>query len=230
MADPIVVFDLDGTLVDTAADLVTSLNHTIAARKLAPVGLEDITFLVGHGARAMIERAFILRGATLAPDELPGLLDRFIAHYAAHMPGESRPYPGVVAALERLSAAGFALAVCTNKLESLALPLIERLDLARHFRAISGGDSFSVRKPDPRHITETILRAGGALDRALMVGDSVNDILAARNAGLPSIAVPFGYSDQPVASLGADLVIDGYDSLTADLVTRLIETKKARIA
>lgn len=229
MHRPIIVFDLDGTLIDTAADLVASLNHTIALRGLDPVGYDDLTFLVGHGARAMIERAFKLRGAALPDDEQQPLLERFIDHYSAHMPGESRPYPGLVEALVRLSDSGHDLAVCTNKLEGLARPLLDKLGLTHHFSAIAGGDTFTARKPDPRHLLETIALAGGTPDRALMVGDSINDILAARNAGIPSLAVPFGYSDQPVESLGADALITHFDQLTPELVARLLEKTKARI-
>lgn len=222
MKAPTIVFDLDGTLVDTAPDLVASLNHTIAAAGLAPVGYEDLTHLVGQGARAMIARAFALRGAALPETDLEPLLDRFISHYMAEMPGKSLPYPGLVPALGRLDAAGFTLAVCTNKTERLAVPLIEKLGLKHHFTAIAGGDTFAVRKPDPGHLTATIEKAGGDPARAVMIGDSINDILAARNAGIPSIVVPFGYSDRPVEDLGASHQISHFDELTADLILELI--------
>ncbi|MBO3760694.1 HAD-IA family hydrolase [Ciceribacter sp. L1K22] len=217
-----IVFDLDGTLVDTAPDLMHSLNHTIAAVGLAPVGYEDITHLVGQGAKVMIERAFRLREAPLADSELPALLDRFIDHYSAHMPGESLPFPGVVDALDRLTAAGYRLAVCTNKMERLAVPLIANLGLGDRFAAIAGGDTFPTRKPDGAHIVSTVEKAGGDPRRAIMVGDSVNDILAAQNARMPSIAVPFGYSDVPVDTLGADRIISHFDQLTSELVEALL--------
>jgi phosphoglycolate phosphatase len=216
-----IVFDLDGTLIDTAPDLVESLNHTIAARDLPSVGYEDLTHLVGQGARVMIQRAFALRSAPLADDEIPALLDRFIDHYEAGMPGKSLPYPGLVDALDRLRAAGFRMAVCTNKMERLALPLIDRLDLTGYFEAIAGGDTFAFRKPDPAHILATVDRAGGTPDKVLMIGDSINDILAARNGNIPSIAVPFGYSDVPVEDLGASHVIGHFDELTVELVEQL---------
>lgn len=216
-----IVFDLDGTLIDTAPDLVESLNHTIAARDLAPVSYEDLTHLVGQGARVMIQRAFALRGAPLAEDEIPALLDRFVAHYEAGMPGKSKPYPGLIEALDRLKAAGYTMAVCTNKMERLAIPLLERLDLTRYFSAIAGGDTFAFRKPDPAHILATAERAGGSADKILMIGDSINDILAARNGNIPSIAVPFGYSDAPVETLGASHVIGHFDELTVALVATL---------
>ena len=216
-----IVFDLDGTLIDTAPDLVESLNHTIAARDLTPVSYEDLTHLVGQGARVMIQRAFALRGAPLAEDEIPALLDRFIAHYEAGMPGKSKPYPGLVEALDRLKAAGYKMAVCTNKMERLAIPLLERLDLTRYFSAIAGGDTFAFRKPDPAHILATAELAVGRAGKILMIGDSVNDILAARNGDIPSIAVPFGYSDVPVETLGASHVIGHFDELTVALVETL---------
>lgn len=217
-----IVFDLDGTLIDTAPDLVESLNHTIAARDLAPVGYEDLTHLVGQGARVMIQRAFALRNTPLAEDDIPALLDRFIDHYQAGMPGKSRAYPGLIEALDRLKAAGYRLAVCTNKMERLAIPLIDRLELASYFATVAGGDTFAFRKPDPAHILATVERAGGKSDKVLMIGDSINDILAARNGSIPSIAVPFGYSDVPVETLGASHIISHFDELTVELVERLL--------
>lgn len=217
-----IVFDLDGTLIDTAPDLVESLNHTIAARDLEPVSYEDLTHLVGQGARVMIQRAFALRGAPLNEDEIPALLDRFIDHYEAGMPGKSRPYPGLLDALNRLKAAGYILAVCTNKMERLAVSLLNRLKLTDYFAAIAGGDTFAFRKPDPAHILATVERAGGTSHKVLMIGDSINDILAARNGGIPSIAVPFGYSDVAVEELGASHIIRHFDELSVELVERLL--------
>lgn len=222
MIAPLVVFDLDGTLVDTAPDLVASLNHTIAAHGLEPVGYGDLTHLVGHGARAMIERAFRLRGHPLDESELPPMLDRFIAHYLAGMPGKSRPYPGLVASLDRLLDAGMLLAVCTNKMEGLARPLIEGLGLTGYFAAITGGDTFAVRKPDAAHLLGTVERAGGTAARTIMVGDSLNDFKVAANAGVPSIGVPFGYSDVPIETLGPTTIVAHFDELTPDLVRSLL--------
>ncbi|MBB4569781.1 HAD family hydrolase [Rhizobium leucaenae] len=222
MKSPLVVFDLDGTLIDTAPDLIASLNHTIASLDLAPVNYENLTHLVGHGAQAMIERACRLRGHPLESGDLPPLLQRFIAFYTDTMPGDSKPFPGILNAMDALKAAGFGLAVCTNKLEKLAVTLIERLNLTHYFDVITGGDTFTVRKPDAQHLIGTIERAGGTLSRTVMVGDSANDILVAHNAGVPSIAVPFGYSDVGVETLGPSRVIAHYDELTPDLVRGLL--------
>ncbi|MDE1993115.1 MAG: phosphoglycolate phosphatase [Rhizobiaceae bacterium] len=222
MKSPLVVFDLDGTLLDTHADLIHSLNHTIAALDLEPVTYDNLTHLVGHGAQVMIERACKLRGYTLRQDELPPLLQRFIAHYTETMPGLTQPYPGLIAAMDTLKAQGYKLAVCTNKMELLARTLLDRLNLTHYFEAITGGDTFTVRKPNAEHLIGTVERAGGDLGQTIMVGDSANDILVARNAGVPSIAVPFGYSDVGVETLGPSRVITHYDELTPDLVRGLL--------
>lgn len=219
---PTVVFDLDGTLVDTAPDLMAGLNHVLAIEGIAPVHYDDMTFLVGQGARAMIDRGLKLRGRPLPESRIGELLDIFIGHYLDGMPGESLPYAGVVNALETLKAEGFRLAVCTNKLERLALPLLKGLKLDAYFDAIAGGDTFPVRKPDAAHILKTIERAGGNGGASVMVGDSVNDILAAQNAGIPAIAVPFGYSDVPVETLNPTRIIGHFDELTPHLVRSLL--------
>ncbi|MFB9952614.1 HAD family hydrolase [Rhizobium puerariae] len=232
MTTPLVIFDLDGTLIDTAPDLIDSLNHTIAAAGLAPVTFEDLTYLVGQGVRVMIHRAFELRKVPLDEPTAERLFDRYIEHYRAHMPGRSRPYDGVVECLDRLETAGMRLAICTNKIGQLAIPLLEKLGLADRFATITCGDTFAVRKPDARHILGTVDRAGCDPTRSLMIGDSVNDILAAQNARVPSVAVTFGYSDVSVDTLNPDHVISGYDQLTVELVQSLIglDAKQAATA
>ncbi|MFN7023542.1 MAG: HAD family hydrolase [Pseudorhizobium sp.] len=226
MTAPLVIFDLDGTLIDTAPDLIASLNYTIAAADLAPVTFDDLTHLVGQGARVMIRRAFELRGHEIGEPEVEPLLHRFLYHYKREMPGASQPYSGLDEALDRLSEAGFNAAVCTNKLEELALPLLEKLGLSNRFPVVTGGDTFAFRKPDARHILGTIERAGSDPAKSLMIGDSINDILAARNAAIPSIAVTFGYSDVPVVDLQPDHVIEDFSQLTAELVEHLISLRK----
>ena len=227
---PLVVFDLDGTLLDTHADLVESLNHTIAILGLEPVSYDDLTHLVGQAARVMIERACRLRRHPLEGEALPALVERFVAHYAAGMPGHTQPYPGLVAAMDKLKSKGYRLAVCTNKMEKLALGLLEKLDLTGYFDAVTGGDTFEYRKPDARHLTGTIARAGSDISRTVMIGDSVNDIAVARNAAVPSIAVPFGYSDVPVGALGSDHIITHFDELTPELVETLMRDYAAKVA
>jgi len=222
MSTPLVVFDLDGTLIDTAHDLVASLNHTIGLEGLEPVGYGDLTHLVGHGGQVMIRRAFALRGREITDTELQRMLAVFVEHYADAMPGVSMPYPGLTDAMDRLAASGYRLAVCTNKMEGLARRLVDGLGLTARFSAITGGDTFAVRQPDAEHLLGTISRAEADPMRTVMIGDSLNDMLVARNAGVPSIGVPFGYSDVPVAELEPNHVIAHFDELTPDLVERLI--------
>ena len=226
MTSSLVIFDLDGTLIHTAPDLMASLNHVLELNGLAPVAYEDMTWLVGQGAKAMIERAWEHHGHPSSPEQLETAFDAFLVHYAAEMPGKSLPYPGLLAALDRLQAAGMELAVCTNKTESLALRLLDALELTPRFAAVTGGDTFNVKKPHGDHVLGTITRAGGSAGNAVMIGDSVNDILAAQNARVPAIAVPFGYSDKPVESFGPDVVIDHFDELSVDLVRELIAARQ----
>ena len=222
MTSPLVIFDLDGTLIHTAPDLMASLNHVLSLNGLAPVTFEDMTWLVGQGAKVMIERAWALHGHPSSPEQLETAFAAFLVHYAAGMPGLSQPYPGLLAALDRLEAAGMKLAVCTNKTEALALRLLDSLALTDRFAAITGGDTFTVRKPHGDHILGTIAKAGGSASHAVMIGDSVNDILAAQNARVPTIAVPFGYTDKPVAEFNPDVIIAHFDELDAAMVENLI--------
>ncbi|MDP3525516.1 MAG: HAD family hydrolase [Hoeflea sp.] len=222
MTSPLVIFDLDGTLIDTAPDLMASLNHVMDLNGLSHVAFEDMTWLVGQGAKVMIERAWAHHGHPSSPEQLESAFDAFLVHYAAGMPGRSLPYPGLMAAMDRLEAAGMKLAVCTNKTEALALRLLDSLELTARFAAITGGDTFKVKKPHGDHILGTIAMAGCSPARAVMIGDSINDILAAQNAKVPAIAVPFGYSDKPVAEFNPDLVIAHFDELDAAMVEQLI--------
>jgi phosphoglycolate phosphatase len=217
---PTIVFDLDGTLVDTAADLVATLNAILTAEGMTPVSMEAMIGMVGSGARVLIEAAFASEGRALTPETLDRLLADFLAFYDAHIADASKPYPGTRAMLDQFAAAGWAMAVCTNKFEAPARKLLHILDLDRHFAAITGQDTFGFRKPDPRHLTETIRLAGGEPARAVMVGDSRTDVDTAIAAGIPVVVVDHGYSPLPVASLGATAVISSLDALY-DAVSRL---------
>lgn len=227
MPAPIVVFDLDGTLVDTAPDLLDSLNHCLGIAGIAPVAGGDIRRFVGHGSRAMIERAFAENERRPAEGELDALQAAFLEHYGANMPGRSRPYPGVVEAIGRFEDTGYTLAICTNKLEGLSRALLESLGLAGRFAAICGADTFAERKPDPQHLWQTIARAGGDRDRAVMIGDSRTDIDTAKAAGIPVVAVDFGYTDRHVSEFEPARVISHFDELTLDLADRLIAAAAA---
>jgi phosphoglycolate phosphatase len=207
MVTPTVVFDLDGTLVDTAPDLVATLNVIFAREDLPPVAYEAARNMVGGGARSMIERGLAAEGRKLAVAEVDRLVRDFIEHYAAHIADRSRPFAGLGAALDQLAAGGCRFAVCTNKLEWLSVRLLDALGLSARFVAICGSDTFGVQKPNPELLRRTIARAGGRIDAAVMVGDSISDIATARAAGTPVVAVDYGYTETPVGELGPDRVI-----------------------
>jgi phosphoglycolate phosphatase len=210
---PIAVFDLDGTLADTIYDLVATLNVVLASEGLPALSLEAGRSMVGAGARALLERGLGAAGQEVTPARLDELHRAFMVHYAENLCVDTRLFPGVVEALDRLEVAGFRLAVCTNKYESHSVGVLECLGIAGRFAAIAGRDSFPYFKPDPRHLTLTLERAGGSAARAVMVGDSRTDIATAQAAGIPVVAVSFGYTDVPVSELGPDRVIDHYDEL-----------------
>src|SRR5262245_44566069 len=208
-----IVFDLDGTLVDTAPDLVDTLNVVLAAEGVSPVPFASARNMIGGGARRLIERGLAAEGRASAPAEVERLFGRFIQHYSAHIADRSRPFPGLEAALDALAADGTRFAVCTNKLEGLSVQLLAALGLAARFAAICGQDTFGMPKPDPEMLRRTIRRGGGSLQDAVMVGGSANDIETARAADVPVIAVDFGYPEVPVARLGPDRIISDFAEL-----------------
>lgn len=228
MSQPIIVFDLDGTLVDTAPDLLESLNHALVDGGLSRADSNALRGFVGYGGRVMIEKAFAAQNHPLESAEHERLLSLFLQHYSAGLPGKSQPYPGVVAALDRFTAAGWRMAVCTNKFEGLSKTLLSRLGLADRFGAICGQDTFAFRKPDPRHLTETIRMAGGEPKRAVMVGDSRTDIDTAKAAGIPVVAVDFGYTDRHVREFEPSTIISHFDDLTIDLADSLLAAAAGR--
>lgn len=217
MTTPTIVFDLDGTLIDTAPDLVDTLNVVFAREGLPPVPYDTARSLIGGGARAMIARGIEAEGRVLTPAKHDQLFAEFIAHYTDHIADRSRPFPGLIEALDDLTARGCRFAVCTNKLERLSLLLLRALKLADRFAAICGQDTFGVQKPDPEILRRTIAAAGGNPQRAVMVGDSATDIRTARAAGIPVIAVDFGYTETPVAELGPDRVISHFEQLPSSV-------------
>lgn len=210
---PTVVYDLDGTLADTAEDLVATLNWLLAREGRAPLRVENAGSLVGAGARALIERGFAASGRSLEPEKLEALFVDYLSYYSAHIMERSHLYPGVDKALAAFERAGWRQAVCTNKTESLAKLLITKLGIAGRFAFVCGQDTFGIGKPDARPLLETIAASGGARRHAVMVGDSATDIKTARAAGIPVIAVDFGYADVPVEELGPDRVVSHFDEL-----------------
>jgi phosphoglycolate phosphatase len=220
-----VVFDLDGTLVDTAPDLINALNYILAREGMPPVPLHSARAMIGAGVRRLIERGLELDGRTVEPEDITRLTNDFIDYYAAHIADASRPFEGLEGALDDLAARGYRFAVCTNKLEWLSKLLLDRLGLSARFSAICGADTFGVSKPDPAILRQTVARAGGELSSTVMVGDAGPDIGVARRAGVPVIGVQFGYTEVPIAELKPDLLINHMKRLP-EAVERLMPPSK----
>jgi phosphoglycolate phosphatase len=216
-----IAFDLDGTLVDTAPDLVGSLNAILAEEALPALPFDEVRLMVGRGARALLERGFAAAGAPLDAEHAPALVQRFIALYLTRIADESAPFPGVVETLTHLKAAGARLVVCTNKLTHLSVALLDATGLSPFFDAVVGADSAPAAKPDGRHVAAAVAAVGGDVARAVMVGDSINDALGARNAGVPSVLVSFGYTEDPVETLGGDLVVHSFLDVPKACITLL---------
>jgi len=218
-----VVFDLDGTLVDTAPDLINALNYVLDREGLPPVPLHSARNMIGAGARRLIERGLELEGRAARPSDITRLTDDFIAYYAEHIADGSRPFAGLEDALDDLGIRGYRFAVCTNKLEWLSKLLLDRLGLSARFSAICGADTFGVPKPDPGILHQTVARAGGHMSAAIMVGDAGPDIGVARRAGIPVIGVAFGYTDVPIADLKPDRLINHMNELPGAVESLMIE-------
>src|SRR6202790_3881792 len=196
-----IVFDLDGTLVDTAPDLINALNYILHREGLPPVPLHLARNMIGAGARRLLERGLELDGRSVGLEDIDRLTKDFIDYYAAHIADASRPFEGLEGALDELAARGYRFAVCTNKLEWLSKLLLQQLGLSSRFAAICGADTFGVSKPDPAILRQTIARARGELSSAIMVGDAGSDIGGGLRLGIPVIGVEFGYTDVPIAEL-----------------------------
>jgi len=204
---PLIAFDLDGTLVDTAPDLIGALNHILVREKIPPLPLDSARNLIGAGARRLLERGLEAEGREVDAARMTELTGDFIAYYAEHIADESRPFEGLLNALDRLAGQGCRFAVCTNKLEGLSRLLLDRLGLTSRFAAICGADTFGVSKPDPTILRQTVARAGGDIATTIMVGDAGTDVGVARRAGVPVIGVSFGYTEVPIAELKPDRLI-----------------------
>jgi phosphoglycolate phosphatase len=210
-----VVFDLDGTLVDTAPDLINALNFVLNREGMPAVPMKSARNLIGGGARRLIERGLELDGRQAGLADITRMTDDFIGHYAAHIADQSQPFEGLEGALDDLSARGYRFAVCTNKLEWLSKLLLDQLGLSSRFSAFCGADTFGVSKPDPAILRQTVARAGGQLASTIMVGDAGPDVGVARRAGVPIIGVEFGYTEVPIADLRPDRLIGHMRDLSA---------------
>lgn len=223
MPNPLLVFDLDGTLVDSAPDLLATLDHVMRLHDFPHEPDPGLRAGIGHGARHLIEYALHRLGLALSETEIDVLYDEFLAHYEAHLCDRTRPYPGLPEVLDRFAEAGWSFAVCTNKLESLSREIVAGLGLAPRFAALTGGDTFARRKPHPDHLLGTVAAAGGAPERTIMVGDSRTDLDTARAAGIPFVGVSFGYTPVPMAELCPDILIDSYADLDTAALARLLD-------
>lgn len=211
MKNAAIVFDLDGTLIDTAPDLWRATNHVLHNAGRRDITLDEVRAFVGHGARSLITRGFAATGTPVDLATLDGLYWQFVAYYGDNIADESKPFPGCVALLDRLRDAGALLGVCTNKLEGLSVKLIEALGLKHYFGGIVGPDSIGIAKPDAAPYRETLRRMGAENRTSIMIGDSETDVLTARAAGVKVIGVTFGYTPRPVAEFGPDILISHFD-------------------
>lgn len=222
MTTPIVVFDLDGTLLDTAPDLLASLNHVLKNNDLPQTDLNHLRRFVGQGGRVMLERAFIAAGRTLTNETADRLVSDFVTHYGNNMPGETKAFEGVIHLVDALRAKGYKTAICTNKTEALAFKLIAAIGISDKFDALCGGDTFAVKKPDADHIFLTVDAAGGDRNQVVMFGDSDADINAANQGSIPVVAVDFGYTDAHVSTFNPTRIISHYNDITVDDIAVLM--------
>ena len=206
-----VVFDLDGTLVDTAPDLLNAVRHVLGLMGVADFDVSVVREQISFGGRHMIAEALRHSGRADVPDEdLDRMFDEFVDHYAANIAVESAAYKGVELVLRALNESGARLAVCTNKREDLSRKLLKELGLHPYFHAVVGRDTLPVHKPDPGHLIGAIILADGNPGRAVMVGDSETDVVTARQAGIPVVGCAFGYSPVPMDQISPDAIISNY--------------------
>lgn len=220
-ADLLVIFDLDGTLVDTAPDLLAALNHVLVEDGLPPVALDEVRHMMGHGAAALLAHGHLAAGRKWQAQDNSHCVERLIGHYRQNIAVESRLFPGAVEVLDNLERRGARCAICTNKPTHLARLLLTELGIAARFAAIVGSDLGQPRKPDPRHLLHTIESVAHHAGPTVMIGDSLNDVEAARGCGIPCIAMRFGYLDRPIEELGAAAIVESYDRLI-DAIAELV--------
>lgn len=210
-----VIFDLDGTLVDTAPDLLATLNVLMAGIGHRPLELAEIRGAIGHGARAMIGNGAKITGEAISDEKIEQLFHQYLDHYSKNIANKSLPFPGALETLEVLKAKNIPMAICTNKLESLTVRLLAALKLTSYFDVIIGLDTLERAKPDPLPVLEILKKTGANAEKTLFIGDSETDLKTARAAGVPVVLVDYGYSATPVHELGADaLISDLRDSLS----------------
>lgn len=211
------IFDLDGTLIDSAPDLRTACNKVLVHHGRREISLDEVMKFIGNGAPKLIERAFRATGDEVSGDEVQTLTQEFLAFYTGHEADETRPYPGVMETLQKLKDAGYRMALCTNKPKAPTVNLMDELGMSDFFEVVLGGDELERKKPDPQMIHHVVQEMGVEVGDAVMIGDSPNDIDAAKNAGMKNIAVSYGYRKVSVEEMAADVVIHEMVSLPATL-------------
>jgi phosphoglycolate phosphatase len=210
-----IIWDLDGTLIDSVADLSAALNRLLGERGLARLPATVVRPMIGDGAARLVERAFAAAGTPLAGASLEAAVLRFLELYGESPLDQTRVFDGAVAAMDQLTRAGWAHGVCTNKPHAITTDILARLGFDGRISVVVGGDSTPQTKPHPAPLLSCLRQMGVACIDAVMIGDSAIDVLAARAAGVPVVIVTFGYSRQPVRSLGADAVVERFDELPA---------------
>jgi phosphoglycolate phosphatase len=208
-----VIYDLDGTLIDSAKDMQVAVSRVLADHGLPAVTEDDLRNYMGQGSKVTMGKAFAKFGKTLDDETLSAVTREFVRYYEADPVGHTVAFEGVAAVVARFAGLGLKQGVATNKFERPSLMILEHLKLMPPIAAVAGADTFPVRKPDPRHILLLIERMGSRPERSVMVGDSVHDVEAAHGAGLPAVLVSWGYTDIPAAQLGAEAVIERFDAL-----------------
>lgn len=215
-----IIFDLDGTLIDSLPDVQISLAYALALFDYPEVSVSSVKNMVGGGALSLVENAISSLGGNLK--DAPAVSDKFKSHYKAHPVNKTTIYPSVLESLSILKSSGFELGICTNKPEATTYPVIEKLNLKRYFGSIICGDTQAYKKPDPRHLLDVIDELGGESSTSVYVGDSETDIEAARAAQVPIILMSYGYAHQPIDELDVDVVLESFSSVPA-MVNALLE-------
>ncbi len=215
---PALIFDLDGTLIDSAPDVCASVNRVLEAGGRRALTLSETKDMVGWGGRVLVEKALALTGEPGTSEAIDRALESFLTTYADHPADNTIVFPGAIEALESLKAAGVKMAICTNKPAATTTPVLNVMGLNGFFDVVSCGDAVPHKKPDGRHVLHCVEQLGASIETAAMVGDSENDIRAAIDAGVRSVCVTFGYAHVPLDEIGADALIDHFDDLAGALV------------
>ena len=210
---PDLIFDLDGTLIDSAPDIAHALNRLLGELGLRPLDVPAVRSLVGDGAPELMRKALAMAGRNVAPADIPPLFERYRVYYLENATRLTRPYPGVPETLAVLRDSGHRMVVCTNKIQKPTLKILEFFDLIKFFGGVMGGDVTPARKPDPRHLLAALALIDGKSSQAVLIGDGINDALAAKAAGIPLLTLDSGYGEIAAKDLGGDLLLESFSEI-----------------